>query len=253
MLCAKGGDMKLNNVFWGNPKCSDYESILDYYSGTKINSIRTSSVPLAQYWKNTGKVLGIIDKELGIGSGNADVYFEYPTKSTPKNKSSMSDVMIITGKSKIAIEAKYTEYAKSKYEAIGEWLKTSDSENRRGVLEHWISIIKPYSSVCAEGYLDLPYQLLHRTASACFGKPESAYVIFQLFWDSKTEKHLGTFTKKIQRAVDIVKPNDRLKYFIHLIEIKDIRDTDMNDVFQIIKSREVYVFGREEIRNIRCA
>jgi|GEM_PF-3276479 hypothetical protein len=30
--------MKVQNCYWGNPKKSDYDLILDYYSATKINS-----------------------------------------------------------------------------------------------------------------------------------------------------------------------------------------------------------------------
>ncbi len=42
---------------FGNPDVQGYSVILDYYGGIQINSDRTSSVPLAQYWKDVFPLL----------------------------------------------------------------------------------------------------------------------------------------------------------------------------------------------------
>ncbi|MGC2422885.1 MAG: hypothetical protein WA666_00860 [Nitrospirota bacterium] len=250
--------MKVNNLYWGNPKKSDYDLILDYYSGTKINSTQTSSIPLAQFWKNTENVLESIFKELNISNDNADVYFEYPTKSKGSNKASMSDVMIISGQHKIAIEAKYTEYAKVGYETIREWLKNGNKENRRSVLNHWKKMIEGYieenSDVRneeSESYLDLPYQLLHRTASACFDNPQSAYVVYELFWDDSTKQDLDKFIKLLCNWVKTIGAKSTLGFYAHAIEIKEYNKEVKKDcVFQKMKEESIYTFGDEEFIKI---
>ncbi|UJS16266.1 MAG: hypothetical protein L3J17_10090 [Candidatus Jettenia sp.] len=110
--------MEIRNLSWGNPTENDFDLILDFYSGTKINSDRTSSVPLAQYWKNTNNAITFIAQKIKLQSNSVSIYFEYPTKSAGRNKSSMSDVMIVSDKCKIAIEGKFTEYQKAEYESI---------------------------------------------------------------------------------------------------------------------------------------
>ena len=242
--------MKVQNCYWGNPKKSDYDLILDYYSATKINSIQTSSVPLAQYWKNTDRALEKVAKALGLQVEVADVYFEYPTKSSKSNKASMSDVMIITENSKIAIEAKYTEYAKIKYETINDWLKKGNNKNKIDVLEHWKNIVSTFSNLDLNNLQNLPYQFLHRSASACFENPGTAFVMFQLFWDDKTSGNLKIFINDIKKYVDIINPMPKLNYYIHTIEITNCKIIDKNDVFQKIKDDDVYSFGKEEFIKI---
>jgi len=123
--------MSENKVFWGDPHEANYELILDYFSGTKINSTRTSSVPLAQYWKETKNTLEHIGLATSTNLQGASVYFEYPTRSFGKNRPSMSDVMIISENTKVAVEAKFTEYARTEYETIDSWYKNRPSEQNR--------------------------------------------------------------------------------------------------------------------------
>lgn len=129
--------MEIRNLSWGNPTENDFDLILDFYSGTKINSDRTSSVPLAQYWKNTNNVIAFIAQKIKLQSNSVSIYFEYPTKSAGRNKSSMSDVMIVSDKYKIAIEGKFTEYQNAEYESIKKWFNKSKPENRINVINHW--------------------------------------------------------------------------------------------------------------------
>jgi hypothetical protein len=187
---------------------------------------------LAQYWKNTDRALEKVAKSLGLQVEVADVYFEYPTKSSKSNKASMSDVMIITENSKIAIEAKYTEYAKI------------------DVLEHWKNIVSTFSNLDLNNLQNLPYQFLHRSASACFENPGTAFVMFQLFWDDKTSGNLKIFINDIKKYVDIINPMPKLNYYIHTIEITNCKIIDKNDVFQKIKDDDVYSFGKEEFIKI---
>jgi len=40
------------DIRFGHPQPYCYNTILDQFSGTSINSFRTSSIPLVQFWKN---------------------------------------------------------------------------------------------------------------------------------------------------------------------------------------------------------
>jgi hypothetical protein len=239
--------MKINSILWGNPKKSDYNLILDYYSGTKINSIKTSSVPLAQYWKKPEKALNILSKYLNIPIENPDIYFEYPTKSFDKNRSSMSDIMIISDRIKIAVEAKYTEYKKMKYQTIKDWKKEGDFNNREQVINHWMKMITPFCEIESSFIDEIPYQFFHRTASVCNGKPENSVVVYQLFWDNETLKYLASFISDLKTYIKLISPKPNLQYLIHTIETFQEINCNKNEVFQLMKSKRIYRFGNEKL------
>ncbi len=119
-------------LHFGDPKNNKYNTILDLLSHAKINSFRTSTIPLAQYWKKTDEGLATLAKLLNVKLDHADLMFECPTPSYENNRSSMTDLMIQSGEYKIAIEAKYTEYHKIKpeVETVKYWLGNHPSENK---------------------------------------------------------------------------------------------------------------------------
>lgn len=102
-----------------------YSVILDYYGGTRINSDRTSSVPLAQYWKDYPKRLLEIEHQTGLSLLHPQIHFEYATESLGNAKASISDVMILADGVRIAIEAKFTEFANYGFQTIAGWLSES--------------------------------------------------------------------------------------------------------------------------------
>lgn len=242
----------MNNVIinWGNPKKNDYDLILDHFSATNINSIETSSIPLAQYWQNYQKGLSKLSSKLNTTFDNVSLFFEFPTKSFKSNKSSMTDLMIISDYNKIAIEAKYTEYHRSTYETIKDWYKKSKSENRLNVLNHWKEIISDFSNGSIDESSELAYQFLHRTASACYENTNTAYVVYQLFWDEETKTSLKGFEEDIKKYVAIINPNEKLKFFIHKIQITNKAKVKKDTVFQEMKSKAIYEFGIEEIESV---
>jgi|SRR3972149_1860479 len=235
--------MRINGIIWGNPEISDYDLILDYFSGTKIHSIKTSSVPLAQYWKQTEKRITSVSRILNENLHDVDIYFEYPTRSLGRSKSSMSDIMIFAKNIKIAIEGKYTEYKKTNYQEINNWLK-ENKEYRLKVLDHWKEMIIPFvnSSLDINEIGRLPYQFFHRTASACFDNTGKAYVLYQLFWDDDTKSDLDKFKSLINKAADSLCVKDNLRIILQNIKIKNINKCNIKDVFQIMKSSNIYEF-----------
>ena len=122
-------------------------------------------------------------------------------KNGCRGKASMTDLMILSTDSAIAIEAKWTE-CESRYETIEEWENSGDTENHAKVLECWRSYINDYlndkgcNSRIAEVPKDIPYQLLHRVASACYtamqNKKKTAIVVYHLFYNKGEDGKKGT-------------------------------------------------------------
>jgi hypothetical protein len=239
-------------IRFGKPDSYDYDTILDQFSGIKINTIRTSSIPLVQFWKDTDSRLKELFSKIPLSSGKQILCFEYPTKvGKGKGKSSMTDLMILCDNNKIAIEAKFTEYAKMKDELIGQWENKSDKENRKKVLNYWTDLIKPFSNGYeSESIQQISYQFYHRTASACKDS-ENAIVIYQIFYDNETLKCLESYKNKLQDYAKILSPNDKLSFYIWEIEVvQKITDIEINDPFEKMKYQNIYEFKKTSLNKI---
>ncbi len=238
---------------FGQPTNYDFDTILDQFSGTKINSFRTSSIPLVQFWKETNSKLIELLGQLNLLAENATLCFEYPTKpQIGVGKSSMTDLMILSQDFKIAIEAKFTEYKKIKPDAIKKWKTKGDKENRLKVLEYWTSLIKPFSNGFDDNSLNnLSYQFYHRTASAC--KIEGkAFVVYQVFFDNDTYDFLEDYKKKLAEYVTLINPNENLKFYIWEIEVvQRIFDDKKIDPFIEMKFRNIYDFTKSKIIELK--
>lgn len=235
------------------PNSYDFGIILDQFSSTKINSLRTSSVPLVQFWKDTDKRLDDLFKKLDIQCINPTLCFEYPTKPKEgKGKSSMTDLMILSNNFKIAIEAKFTEYKKNEVDLIDKWKHSGkNEENRKKVLNYWSSLIKPFS----EGYDDvslnqIDYQFYHRVASACYNSNDAAIVVYQVFYDDETVEYLEGYTNKLMDYIKILNPNKKLRFYTWKIEVNQ-KIKNIKDPFIKMKSQNVYEFVKSEILQLR--
>lgn len=238
-------------LHYGKPSNNDFDTIIDMYSGSKINSVRTSTFPLLAFWKDTKTRLNFLLEQINVTTENSFLCFEYPTSSGAKGKSSMTDLMILTDSSRIAIEAKFTEVNEN-YQIIDEWLKTGKNENKKNVLQKWIEMIEPFSNGILRDKLNtIPYQFLHRTASACKDNSDSGYVVYQLFYDDLTKKESEKFKSILINSKHIINPNNRLKILIWEIEVNQkITDTELNTAFQKIKSSNIYEFKKEVFNEV---
>ena len=203
----------MNSYHYGNPEKQDWSHVADVFAAHEsLNSERTSSLPLAQFWKEENlkdrvKNLETICPGITILPAGSELYFEYGI-SVPdgygRGKASMTDLMIISKQHAIAIEAKYTEVAK-RYETIKSWLKKSskaDDNNRVKVLNGWLKYISEANCFAANlkdserQIQNVPYQLVHRIASACAVANRinvSPAVIYQIFYDKETCKKAAKF------------------------------------------------------------
>jgi hypothetical protein len=237
-------------IRFGKPNSYDFDTLLDQFSGTKINSLRTSSIPLVQFWKNTESKINELLYEFKLTIDNPQLCFEYPTKpEMGKGKASMTDLMILCGETKIAIEAKFTEYAKMPSDLIQRWLVTNETiENKEKVLNYWTSLIKPFSNGFDNKSLQkVSYQFYHRTASAC-KDAKKAIVVYQLFYDNETKNKLEKYKNKLSEYMDILNPNDELSFYIWEIEaIQKLKYIKNNDPFFAMKAHNVYEFGESHL------
>jgi hypothetical protein len=88
--------------------------------------------------------------------------------------------MILAPSVAIAIEAKYTEPA---YEKVNTWLREPRDHNRCDVLGGWLDMLNTATGarLTIDLVLQLPYQLIHRAASACFPPAAHRAVLYQIF------------------------------------------------------------------------
>ena len=243
--------MKID-IRFGQPTPYDYQTIIDQFSGTSYNTFRTSSIPLVQFWKNTKERLNELVDFIKLNPIETTLCFEYPTK--PKKgsgKASMTDLMILSDKCKIAIEAKFTEYEKGKPEIIKEWNK-DNSENKKLVLQYWKDLIDPFSNgMDDETLLNVEYQFFHRTASACKDS-KRAIIVYQVFYDDETKKYLAGYIEKLQNYIRVLNPKENLKFYLWEIEAvqKVFKKKDTDNPFLIMKNRNVYEFGKMNLKEI---
>ena len=249
---------------------NNYNQTLDYLSLTKTNSSQTSSLPLADFWhpgRNTIQKEDLFQR-IGVGNlnqQNADYCFEYPTpafqnresgKTLVYSKSSMTDLMILFKENvRITIEAKYTEYVKEeKYTPIlNEWYDKAD--HRKAIIQCWIDYIN--KSGCgtitsAEELLnnspELPYQFLHRTASACF-MCKRPILVYQLFYDQDQSSvgKMKTFERLLAECAKKLKINSNtLPFFIVETEVVDYPKHckgNASGLFTEMKQKPQYQFG----------
>ena len=120
--------------FFGFPK-GTYSEVLAELRRTRVNSCKTSSIPLADFWRpeNLGRIKALFAPHLpGFDPASALKFFEFPTEALhdgkPIGSPSMTDIMVIAPGIQMAVEGKFTEYVKGREQTIGEWLVERKAE-----------------------------------------------------------------------------------------------------------------------------
>jgi hypothetical protein len=154
-----------------------FEELIAHLPDDAVASPRRSTIPLIAYWRRADALA-----TLGLApSGRVELRFEHPTPvRRGKGKASYTDLMIISDAIAVAIEAKFTE---PRYETVDEWLGRAPSDNRLEVLDGWLALINEATGgqCTRESVSNLPYQIVHRTASVCaVDRPQRA-IWYQLF------------------------------------------------------------------------
>jgi hypothetical protein len=121
--------------------------------------------------------------------GDTDLHFEHEVAvQRGRGKSSFTDLTILADDVAVAIEAKFTE---PRNESVATWLGGAPTTNRVDVLEGWLCAIEAAAeaSIQRDAVRDLPYQLIHRTASVCCVGRRKRLVVYQVFGDSPADHY----------------------------------------------------------------
>lgn len=161
-------------LYYKKSKIDSMNELIKNYSVNEFKSPFRSTIPLLILYKTQmNNCFGLLEKS---NESSVKYIFEFET-SLQKGigKSSYTDLMIEYTNTCIAIEAKRTE---PKYQTVLKWL--GESDNKKSVLEGWINIIFNYTGVKFDfkSISDLPYQLVHRVASACSLNKSQTHVVY---------------------------------------------------------------------------
>ena len=191
---------------------SSIEQIIDRYPSNEFNSITISTIPLLDVFFNHDMV-----KLLELKEDDAEYIFEYtlsPKKG--KGKASCTDLMILGENINYCIEAKRTE---GRYETVEKWLQKDNSKgnNRQTVLEGWLEYINQDLTLIniLEEIKDIPYQMIHRLASACYvhNKTNTPTELIYLIFESENQSTDKKYKKDLEyRLLGIRKLTENNSY-----------------------------------------
>jgi len=262
--------------FFGFPR-GYYTEVLGELARTKVNSCRTSSIPLAEFWQpeNLGKIKALLGGTIpGFRPEASLKYFEFPTGAVFNGKKigrpSMTDIMILDPGLQIAIEGKMTEYVRYKEKTIREWLEEPsrgvDVKPRLDVLKAWIGYIHEADCTGVANYgeffrdcKDVAYQFLHRTASACnkagMKKGDLPVLIYQLFFDASDKEHVAKmeeFRADLRRWASLLKLRN-MKFIILAVPVTNLAEVDAQygsmrgELFELMRDETIYKFDFDGI------
>lgn len=193
-----------NEVHFKDVKMNSFNEILDKYGKNEFKSPYRSTIPLlvlfkSEVWNNFG-LIAASDKD------KIKYFFESETKVIKgKGRASCTDLMIISNDVCIAVEAKRTE---PPYASVMRWL--GNSENKKLVLEGWLEIIeaKTKETINIQLINNLPYQLIHRVASACSMNKEKTHIVYLVFDLNRSQrdyylKSINSFSKLLGNNITI--------------------------------------------------
>lgn len=195
-------------VYGFGPDILPIRDVLGRMAGTDVNSERTSSLPLAQFLLPSPELERLLERLILFCNRDDDLdpvdvtrYLEYPVYARDPRTGreidpkfpSKSDAMLLAPGFRVAVEGKWTEPIERPYESVREWLadvKPGRRTIKPAKLAAWIHDLAAAGAIRPgfgrERFLDVPYQLVHRAASACRGvvpgshvRPAVCYVVFR--------------------------------------------------------------------------
>jgi len=180
----------MTQLYWGKSEATGFTELLNLIPDAVLASPRRSVVPLVDFCRYPDQALKSISGVTGIHIGaTANLCFEYAVSvQQGRGKPSYTDLVILTPETAIVIEAKYTE---PQYETVLSWLRDPREPNRMAVLEGWLKLINRVAGrmVVVDDILDLPYQLVHRCASACHSELQQRAIIYLIFGKTVPEHY----------------------------------------------------------------
>ena len=265
--------------FFGFPK-GTYSEVLRQLGRTQVNSCRTSSIPLAEFWQpaNLATIQSLFAPYLpGFDPAAALKFFEFPTEAVLEDRRigcpSMTDLMVLGNGFQMAVEGKFTEYVEYNDQTIRDWFAkqlakidkswTPASRERylHNVLRAWFGIIREANCtglVDDDSFfhdcMDMSYQFLHRTASACHKAGVTSgtmpVLAYQIFFDAYTPEHIQKkeeFKADLRRWAAALKLQN-MKFLILSVPITNAADVEHrfkdagSAIFDMLREESVYTF-----------
>lgn len=180
------------NLYFDRKPILDVNQSLELYNEKEFSSPTRSTILFLSLLKDDENLFIRIMSEIGL-SGNPEVHLEYKVYPTHEKKgASQTDAMVITEKDILAIEAKWTE---PRYNSVKKWLHQGRYLNRRErVIKGWLTLLEEQCSKAfnVDEFLDVPYQMVHRAASACSTDktPKLAYLQFLPLIDNSSKSEI---------------------------------------------------------------
>jgi hypothetical protein len=190
-----------------------FESLVSELGSDAFASPRRSTVPLVDYWRVPNPRLDQLSDWLGVPRNeDSALHFEYEVPvRRGRGKSSFTDLMILRDDVAIAIEAKFTE---PRYESVASWLGTAPTMNRRDVVDGWLAAIETTtdSTINHDAIKNLPYQLIHRTASACCAGAHQrpVFVVYQIFGELAG----SYYADDLRSFASAINARDRVRFLV---------------------------------------
>lgn len=206
-----------------------------------LNTFRTSTVPLLEYWnekhhlalfKDLESLPLNLDREKWQSMTKVFEFSVPPVKG--QGQPSVTDLMLSADDIQIAVQAEFTEMFDTDYQTVSEWLDQGSYANRLAILDGWCDLLNPFldTTIMANSSFiqDMPYLLLHRAASACMDKPGRAVLWYQLFREDGVLSHedVSAFEHTVVRSVENLHFGKQFSVLITLNTVKYATDIVSN-------------------------
>lgn len=198
-----------------------FEDLVASYSTSEFDSPRRSTVLFLDYWRSFNHAVKRFEALVGVDFSNQSrLHFDYSVPvQAGCGKNSFTDLMLTGNSTAFAIEAKYTE---GPYETVSKWSRRSDEQNRKTVLGGWLSLIQSKTgvSLTIDEISSLPYQLIHRSASACFAPASFRHVVYQVFDPAKQDY----YSKCLHAMARLFQEGSTLSFWLMLCSFEPLED-----------------------------
>lgn len=223
--------------FYKGQGLTGFDALLDGYPAEDFDSPTLSTIPLLAHWRFPRPRIRELANALGMPTPQR-VRLDFEHRVNPprgKGNASQTDLMLISPELSVAIEAKWTE---SRYETVGSWL--SGKKNRQTVLRGWFDLLKRRGAgpILQRDVRDLPYQMVHRAASACHADDTAnRWLVYQVFDATTTKRHEYLTDLKCLR--EALGPESQLG--IALAECRIKPSSSLADLRQRLAAREPHL------------
>ena len=194
-------------------RVDSFTDIITAFGKSEFKSHTRSTVPFLQFWRRPAERLRELASHLKINVGDSAVFdFEHKVPVVKgKGRPSHTDLKVISDYFSLTIEAKYLE---SRYDTCNKWLKdTKTPENKKLVLEGWIDLLNEAatSKISLNDVQELPYQVIHRAASACHDPKDKRVLIYQLF--DADEKKRNMYLDDLKKLSELMGKDSKISVY----------------------------------------